>query len=46
MAVRYDIRADPDGWTVYDTATGSPAEVNGRVQTGLSLKMPTTWPIC
>jgi len=37
MTARYDIRPDPNGWTVYDTATDFPAEVNGFVQIGLSL---------
>ena len=35
MAARYDIRPDDNGWTVYDTATGLPAEVNGVIQSGL-----------
>ena len=38
MAARYDIRTDPDGWTVYDTATGLLAEVNGTAQIGLFLE--------
>ncbi len=36
MAVRYDIKPDGNGWTVYDTITNLPAEVNGFVQVGLS----------
>jgi hypothetical protein len=27
-----------DGWTVYDTATGEPARVNGVPQTGLDIQ--------
>ena len=38
MAARYNIRTDPNGWTVYDTATGLPAEVNGMEQIGLFLE--------
>jgi hypothetical protein len=36
MAARYDIKPDPNGWTVYDTATDLPAEVNECIQVGLS----------
>ena len=36
MATRYDIKPDPNGWTVYDTTTDLPAEVNGYIQVGLS----------
>ena len=36
MATRYDIKPDPNGWTVYDTTTHLPAEVNGFIQVGLS----------
>jgi len=38
MAARYDIKPDGNGWTVYDTATRLAAEVNGRIQVGLSLE--------
>ena len=36
MAIRYDIKPDPNGWTVYDTTTGMPAEAYGCIQVGLS----------
>lgn len=32
----YDARPDPDGWTVYEIATGQPAEVNGTALIALS----------
>ena len=38
MAARYDIKPEGDSWTVYDTSTGLPAEVNDVVQVGLSLE--------
>jgi hypothetical protein len=38
MAVRYDMRPESDGWTVYDTITGLPAAVNGEHLTGLPLE--------
>lgn len=38
MPARYDIRTDPNGWTVYDTATGFPAEVNCATQVGLPIE--------
>jgi hypothetical protein len=38
MAARYNIKSEDDGWTVYDTTTGLPAEVNDVVQVGLSLE--------
>jgi hypothetical protein len=38
MAARYDIKPEDDGWSVYDTTTGLPAEVNDVVQVGLSLE--------
>jgi hypothetical protein len=38
MRARYDIRPDPDGWTVYDAVTGLPAAVNDVTQIGLSLE--------
>ena len=37
MLARYDIRRDPDGWTVYDIWTGEPVVV-GVAQTGLTLE--------
>jgi hypothetical protein len=36
MTARYDIKPDGNGWTVYDTTTDLPAEVNGFIQVGLS----------
>jgi hypothetical protein len=36
MAARYDIKPGPNGWTVYNTTTHLPAEVNGCIQIGLS----------
>jgi hypothetical protein len=38
MAARYDIKPEGDSWSVYDTTTGLPAEVNDVVQVGLSLE--------
>ena len=38
MAARYDIKPEGSGWTVYDTATSQPAEVNGFVQIGLPVE--------
>ena len=38
MAARYDIKPDGNGWTVYDTVTSQAAEVNGRIQVGLSVE--------
>jgi hypothetical protein len=38
MTARYDIRTDPAGWTVHDTASGSPATVQGKILVGLSLE--------
>jgi hypothetical protein len=38
MSARYNIRPDPDGWTVYDTVTGFPAAVNDVIPAGLSLE--------
>jgi hypothetical protein len=38
MSARYNIRPDPDGWTVYDAVTGLPAELNDVTQIGLSLE--------
>jgi hypothetical protein len=34
---RYDIRPDPDGWTVYDVWTARAVEIDARPQEGLSL---------
>lgn len=36
MLVRFDIRPDRDGWTIYDRTTGKPAVVDGFVSAGLS----------
>ena len=36
MTARYDIKPDGNGWTVYDTITDLPAEVNGFIQVELS----------
>ena len=36
MLVRFDIRPDPEGWTIYDRTTGEPAVVDGFVSAGLS----------
>lgn len=33
--MRYDMRADPTGWTVYDVATGRPVILDGVVLTGI-----------
>jgi hypothetical protein len=38
MAAPYEIKAEDGGWTIYDTTTGLPAEVNDVVQVGLSLE--------
>jgi len=35
MIVRFDIRPDPDGWTIYDRTTGRPAIIEGIVSEGL-----------
>jgi hypothetical protein len=37
MLVRYDMRPDDEGWTVYDIWTGWPAVVQGAEQIGLDL---------
>jgi hypothetical protein len=40
MPRRYDIQKDPDElWTVYDKFTGWPAELDGLVLTGLSVRV-------
>ncbi len=36
MLVRFDIRPDQDGWTIYDRTTGQPAVIEGFVSAGLS----------
>ena len=38
MAARYDIQTGRNGWNVYDTTMGLPAEVNGMLQIGLSMQ--------
>jgi hypothetical protein len=43
MTARCDMKIDQSGWTVYDTATGLPAEVNGMVQVGLCLEDADDW---
>jgi hypothetical protein len=35
MIVRFDIRPDPDGWTIYDRDTNEPAVVDGLASVGL-----------
>ena len=35
MIVRFDIRPDPNGWTIYDRVTGRPAIIEGMVSEGL-----------
>ncbi len=35
MAIRYDIRKEANGWTVYDIWTGWPAIISGVPQTEL-----------
>jgi hypothetical protein len=35
MLVRYDIRPDRDGWTIYDRTTGEPATVAGFASVAL-----------
>jgi hypothetical protein len=34
--VRFDIRPDPEGWTIYDRETYRPASVEGEETVGLS----------
>jgi hypothetical protein len=36
MIVRFDIRPDRTGWTIYDRMTDRPAVVDGYVSVGLS----------
>jgi len=38
MRKRFDLREDPDGWTVFDLFTGWPAVVGGVAQTGLDIQ--------
>ncbi len=38
MIVRFDLRPDATGWTIYDRITGEPAVVEGVVPKGLPLK--------
>ncbi len=35
MLVRFDIRPDSDGWTIYDRTTQQPAVIDGFVPVGL-----------
>jgi hypothetical protein len=37
MLVRFDIREDQHGWTIYDRLTNEPAVVDGYVSVGLPL---------
>ena len=37
MFARYDIRPDPEGWTVFDIWTAKPVVIDDRRQEGLSL---------
>ncbi|XYD07393.1 hypothetical protein R1A27_19990 [Methylobacterium sp. NMS12] len=34
----FDMREDPEGWTVYDSRTDEPARVKGVPQTGLEME--------
>jgi hypothetical protein len=36
MLVRFDIRPDESGWTIFDRTTGQPAVIEGYVSVGLS----------
>ena len=38
MLVRFDIRPDREGWTIYDRTTDEPAVVDGYVSVGLSFE--------
>jgi hypothetical protein len=38
VLVRFDIREDPQGWTIYDRLTNEPAVVEGYISVGLPLK--------
>lgn len=35
MIVRFDIRPDRTGWTIYDRATGEPVVIEGILSVGL-----------
>jgi hypothetical protein len=39
MAVRYNMRRDDEGYTVFDIWTGWPALVKGAEQTGLDIEV-------
>lgn len=36
MIVRFDIRPDRNGWTIFDRATGEPVVIEGIASVGLS----------
>lgn len=38
MLVQYDIRPDPDGWTIFDRGTDRPVVVEGVVPSGLAFE--------
>jgi len=38
MIVRFDIRQDAQGWTIFDRMTGDPAVVDGVSAVGLSFE--------
>jgi hypothetical protein len=38
MAIRYDMRHEPEGWTVYDIWTGWPAVIAGVLQIELEME--------
>lgn len=38
MSQRYDIRADSEGWTVFDLFTGEPVVIAMVPQTGLNIQ--------
>ena len=38
MSQRYDIRADSEGWTVFDLFTGEPVVIATVPQTGLDIQ--------
>lgn len=35
---RYDLREDPEGWTVFDRFTGWPVVLDGALQSGLDIQ--------
>lgn len=37
--LRYELRKTVSGWTVWDTATGTPASVDGCWQVGLDIQI-------